>query len=579
MSRSFEKAISVFLCAVLLAGVFAVCAFADDGELKITVATDTHYQCAADNGPLSPETVDTGYLDGLLNEDIYYYTTIQGQMNFESEAIVRAMLDGFIASDSEYLLIAGDLTCGKRQSHLEFAKLLAEAESKSGRKIFVVPGNHDCDDEDFEKYISIDEFKEIYNDFGFSDAIAFDTDSASYVAELDENYRLLAIDSCIYGADDGKLSDATLAWIEEQTDAAKADGKNVIAMMHHSLLSHFSVQPMFEGSGAAAEFMADLGIKYVFTGHLHANDISSATTKNGNTIYDVQTGCLISAPNAYREVSFTDSEVAIESKYVTGLDAAYLPDGYTDEQLSLIESDFPAYARGYFEAGMCKWLNRYIGSAGKVGKLLKQEPGTPLYAAIDTLMKNVGEAINLPIYDDGATPESTDSIEEVAVSYGFTIPASDYEKPYQVVAALMGAFYHGDEPASLKENELPLVYACLKAMLVRAIMNIGTGSLTADEFDALTEMVDGTTVSAEIMKGAANEKAVVDMAGAVASSLLYTLTDGIAYDYSEPEDINVTLPGYGAENESVKNGAWFNLIERIIKFFKLFLSFFGIAKF
>lgn len=569
MKKHTVKILSVILSLALVICAIPVSVFAEKDELKFTVAADTHYQCLADVG--SP-AAEVQYTEGMLDSENYYHATFQGQMNHESEAIIRSMLNDFVKSDSEYLLIPGDLTCGKRQSHIEFAKLLKDAEEKSGKQIIVICGNHDCDKEtdDLETYIDINEFKEIYADFGFNDAIASDTNSASYAVDLSDNYRLLAIDSCIYGKDDGAVTDETLNWVSEQAAKAKADGKNVIAMMHHSLLPHFTVQPMIDNYSEIAEKMADMGIKLVFTGHLHANDISMANSKSGNTVYDIQTGSLITSPNAYRVIDITDDEIKVDSKYVTEIDTQYLPDGFTDSQIELMKTDFPAYAYGYFEAGICRWLNRYIGSAGKVGKLLKLTPGTTEYEIVDKIMKNIGEAFSLPIYDDGKTPDKIDSIEEIAAVSGVEIPESDYQRVYQLAAKIMNGFYHGDEDESIKTTEFPLFFACFKAVLARTLVNFGFTTTTAKTLNTFLSDTFGVDPYNKILTETAKVTYASEAADKILKSVLYNLCDGLVEDLSEPSDINTTITGYGVNDTAVKEFQ-LSTFKRILIFLKNFI--------
>ena len=57
--------------------------------------------------------------------------------------------------------------------------------------------------------------------------------------------------------------------------------------------------------------MADeIGLRYVFTGHMHASDRSQFTTYRGNTILDFETGSLVSykAPTRYTTISRTTYE-------------------------------------------------------------------------------------------------------------------------------------------------------------------------------------------------------------------------------------------------------------------------------
>ena len=569
MKRKLIKAVSLILCAVLVAAAIPAAAFADDGTLRFTVSSDTHFYSNEDAGTLADAAKDGQFTDGMLNSETYYHATFQGQMNHESKAIAISMLNDFVKSDSDYLLIPGDLTCGKRNSHLEFAELLKEAEKKSGKKIFVINGNHDCETEDLDKYIDIDEFKKIYADFGFNDATASDPNSASYAVDLSKDYRLLAVDSCIYGEDDGKISTETLNWVAEQAKIAQSEGKNVIVMMHHSLLPHFTVQPMIDNYAEIAEKIADMGIKLVFTGHIHANDISMANSKNGNTVYDIQTGSLITAPNAYRTVEITAEQIKIDSKYVTEIDTQYLPDGYSETQLQMIKSDFPSYASGYFEAGMCRWLNRYIGSAGKLGKTLKQTPGSFGYNLIDKIMKNIGEALILPIYDDGKTPDTVDSIEEIAALAGVELPESDYERVYQIAAKFMGGFYHGDESETMKTVEFPLFYACFKAVLVRTITNLTFTTYTAKIVNEIVGAVFGVKPYDKMLADGSKLINASEAVDTVLESVLYNVCDGLVEDLSEPADISITIDGYGTNN-TAKKEVQLDTFKKIILFLKNF---------
>ncbi|HBK33264.1 MAG TPA: metallophosphoesterase, partial [Porphyromonadaceae bacterium] len=59
-------------------------------------------------------------------------------------------------------------------------------------------------------------------------------------------------------------------------------------MMHHGLVEHMPYQAVFfgdylvDGWQDAAQQLADRGLKVVFTGHFHSNDVSSFTSSAGN---------------------------------------------------------------------------------------------------------------------------------------------------------------------------------------------------------------------------------------------------------------------------------------------------------
>jgi len=563
-----KSIMSVLLCMTLLISSLCIASSAKDNDLKITVTTDTHYQSLLDVGTLADEKANEANTNGMLNKDMFFYATTQGQMNFESSAIMHEFLDEFSESDSQYLLIAGDLTCGKRQSHLEMAELLKQAEKESGKEIYVINGNHDCYAESDELHISIDEFKSLYADFGYNQALNCDENSGSYSVDLGDDFRLLAIDSCIYGKDDGKITDSTLSWIKEQSSQAKADGKQIIAMMHHSILPHFALQPMIDNYGDLAKEFVEMGIELVYTGHIHANDISSANIGD-NTLYDVQTGSLISSPNAYREVTYSDNSAKIESKYITKIDAEYLADGYTDEQMYQLTNNFSEYSYNFFEAGVCRWINRYIGSAGKLGKLLKLDPSSKEYEILNNLLLNVGDALAMPIYDDGSTPDVADSIEEIAKTAGVELPKTDYERLYQVAFTVMIGFFHGDEDISVNEVEIPLLLTCIKACLARSATDMVFNNAVMSTVDSFNKSITGISVSEamfnSLLRFNYNEGIIDD----IVQSIIAPLLEGFSCDLSEPEDINLTIEFSSAQPEITVPVTTF---DKIMNFMVKFLS-------
>lgn len=567
-----KKIISVVLSAILLfTCVLIPTATAEDNAFTFTLATDLHYMSTARLG-------DMRDLDTYDPDDIFYDATIQGEMDHISEAIISRFLDEFAASDNEVLLLAGDLTDGNRDDHERLAAMLddmienAAAQGKT-KRVFVINGNHDIDDDNAAKFTSAKDFRDCYYKFGYENALAVDPDSCAYTAELEGDYRLLAIDSCVYGGSDGEINDARFAWIEKQVEAAKKDGKYLITMLHHSVVPHFSVQDIPGDFNDRADKLAALGIRHVFTGHMHGNDIAEAVTSDGNLIYDVLTGSLITSPCSYREVTFTPETVKITTEYMTEVNADRLPEGLTDEQTALITSDLPGYAEGYFTAGMSKWLIRYIGSAGKVAQKLKIEEGTPVYQAIDFVLGCVGDALMLPLYDSDETPGKYDSLEELCAAYGFELPKSDYKVPGDVVGAVMGAFYAGDENMKYTEKEVRIVYSVVSAGLVYAItelMSLGHNEgLQQAFFDAVgvRTKVLGLTKAGKIIAGKQAANVLIDI-------ILSPIVEGISTDVYAPGDLNVELPGVNAEGVSAVAPSPLRISDKILAYFREFFRIF-----
>ena len=80
-------------------------------------------------------------------------------------------------------------------------------------------------------------------------------------------------------------------------------------MQHHGIVPHFGYEPVIFGEylvddyERVAQAYAEAGISAVFTGHMHANDIAAATYGDA-TIYDIETGSLVTYPSRMRMGSF-----------------------------------------------------------------------------------------------------------------------------------------------------------------------------------------------------------------------------------------------------------------------------------
>lgn len=521
MYKHIRRTIALLLFICIASCSLSMAVGAADEPLLLTVAADTHYQCAADLSEPSDK-----YTEYMLDKETFGYASTQGQMPYESDAILRQMLSEFIASDSEYLLIAGDLTCGKRQSHLAFAAHLRQAEQQSGKHIYVIIGNHDCYAQSDETHISMQEFREIYADFGYNEALVCDTDSASYAVDLNDRYRLLAIDSCIYGEDEGRITQSVFRFIRSQVKRAAADGKELIAMMHHSLLPHYALQPMIPSWRFYAGWFAANGIQTVLTGHIHANDIASSELA-GKTIYDIQTGALISSPNTYRTLTLYPDKTQVESHFITRIDTDLLPEYLTETQKAMLQEDFASYAKAYFESGVCKWMNRNLGSVDRLARWFKLKEGTTAYDAAQRVMSRLGAAVGQDIYDTG----SGRSIEETLRRYSISIEKSAYTKPYQIAAKIMYGFFHGDEDAIGNEADTRLLLRCVEGALLSAMQS-------ESDPTALDALIGSIVENAAALPPSV---AMRQCAEKTAFALVQTLADGFTEDYSAPEDLQVVL--------------------------------------
>ena len=248
----------------------------------------------------------------------------------ETESINRATFKFLeTADEADILLIAGDLTFwGERECHEDFTKLLHSFKEKSGKKIYVVTAGHDFENNSFGfnengrfdiESIKFSELYGYYRDFGFGDAIAFNEEHLSYVAQLSDDVRLLVICNDIAGKKHIAYDDEFLGWIAEQAKKAQADGQMMFAMEHYPVLPGQPVLALIEDAWQAdskklVETLADNGVHLIFTGHMHNQSINVTKTEKGNLFYDVCTGSVIGWPSFIRLVTIEDENtVEIES--------------------------------------------------------------------------------------------------------------------------------------------------------------------------------------------------------------------------------------------------------------------------
>ncbi len=280
-------------------------------ELKFYHITDTHHYAVT----------SLGFSD---EED-------QKCMN-ESGAILDAAFEKLAAQDEiDIILLSGDLTNnGERPSHMEFIEKLYRLKN-TGKRVYVTTATHDYglrelkdgDTAENSTHASRSELKNMYIDFGFSEAIAEYIDGLSYVAQLAPGYRVLAMNDDNCGTDE--FEESQMNWIREQVKAATDAGDFIIAMEHHPVLPPSPVYPLFSGYdmrsyGNKAALLADAGVQFVFTGHAHMQNISSLTTEKGNTLWDINTGSLVGYPTPMRRVALNDKNMSITSEKIDSFD-------------------------------------------------------------------------------------------------------------------------------------------------------------------------------------------------------------------------------------------------------------------
>ena len=351
----------------------------------------------------------------------------------ETPAIIDA---GFaqIAADTgtDIVLIPGDLVYrGEYQSHVGFRDRLYRLKGQ-GKKIYLITARHDyCEDEqpcefDGDKMIPVKgmpraELRDFYKEFGFEEAISEHKESMSYVAQLGEGLRLLAL-NCDGDCKDFKgLWENQLQWAMDEIRKAHEDGQYIFAMTHYPLLPFSPVMHLIGDAKLTnweetATRLADAGLDLILTGHMHAQAVTEYTTRSGNTITDVQTGCFVGCPCAYRKITFSGNHAEIKSYTIN--DFEYDKQGKTAQEY--LEWRFnrminwqmgellPKSAQKILDKFTLKQLGRFLcfrvdkSIQNRLAKdvgielvrnvFIGNEPyvkGTPIYEAMEKLLKRL----------------------------------------------------------------------------------------------------------------------------------------------------------------------------------------------
>lgn len=354
MKRFMNKTKSVMiilipvLIFVLIYSIFLV-NISKKNDASIFVTTDIHY--------LSPGLTDGG--------EAYQIMLAAGdgrQLNY-IEQIVVAFSDKIIRESPDVLIVSGDLTFnGEKESHMKLAEKFKSIESNGKTSILVIPGNHDIQNpwargfKGAESYptetITANDFKLIYNAFGFDDVIAEDSASLSYLTAVSDKLWILMLDTNLYTETyawpitSGLLKDETIKWIEDCGQKAILNNAKLMVVMHHNLLDHNVVLNSgftIENNEEIIELFKRNKIEVVLSGHAHIQDIK--LNGDGNQkIYDILSSALSVFPVQYGVLNYSNiNEIKYETRLVDVEEWA-VRNNINDPNLL----NFNAYSENYF---------------------------------------------------------------------------------------------------------------------------------------------------------------------------------------------------------------------------------------
>jgi hypothetical protein len=157
------------------------------------------------------------------------------------------------------------------------------------------------------------------------------------VAEPVDGLWILSMDSVHYELgypySGGYFNDTRFSWITNQLALARSQGKTVLGMMHHAILEHYENQKsmgsdrVLDNFEQVSEVFASYGMRIVFTGHTHEQDIAKADclvpvagTIQVKPLFDIGTGSIVTFPCPFRIADLTTAgALIIRSSHISSI--------------------------------------------------------------------------------------------------------------------------------------------------------------------------------------------------------------------------------------------------------------------
>ncbi|MEE0443348.1 MAG: metallophosphoesterase [Acutalibacteraceae bacterium] len=532
-SLSIILSLTLVLCSCL---VLTASAKNDSDKFGFAVASDTHY-------------VHPVKQAGTTLADEGWVTTF----NSESESLTNQsgfIIDEFLKECAEnpkcqFVLITGDLATHGRDyvsEHEAVAAKFRKFEKETGKQVYVINGNHDN-----AKDMPVDhkKFTEIYHEFGYDEALSTDEGTCSYSANLNDEYTLVALDTCDERYRVVPNNDITrMDWAVKQIKAAKKQGKKVIMIMHHNLLEHNPFQKLNEKNYVVntpysfAGLLADLGVKLVFSGHTHCNNVKSYTSFLGNTIYDFSMSSLGNFPAEYKYFNVTDSKISYETKKINHIDADKLAEvckGFSNEALEMMKNNLQTYTWSMSYREYSEDLRENISP-----ETLGVEESSALYAKLKPVTDTIKEMSDTPIYGKGG-------IQEQAAAYGLEIPDSEYKTLNDAMTLAILRCKIGDKRYNLNSNDFMVLIRLLAFTVRKSIAATADSDILSGANEMLGKLGYKGSVADNMLRDFSEKYGFATPEEKEALAIAYGLWGGYFSDVDGVENRDGAIPGYAVK--------------------------------
>lgn len=279
----------------------------EDEMIKIVVLSDPHY--------ISSDLVgDFFYEEQKLSD---------GKLSIYIEELMDCFVYQMKEEKPDLVVVTGDLTYnGAAASHKDLSDKFKELK-KNNIQTLVIPGNHDIlnvHSTDYSKdvlynspFINVDDYKEIYESYGYDGCLSKDENSLSYLYEAGDRLWLLMLDSNTYEknssfapSSEGYIKQETIDWIANALQD-KPENTKVLAFMHHPILDQAGATSyVTKNSRKVLESFNEQNIDVSFSGHVHVQNFKD----NGNHI-NVSVSSIAVYDHQYTVVEYNPNDTLI----------------------------------------------------------------------------------------------------------------------------------------------------------------------------------------------------------------------------------------------------------------------------
>lgn len=313
---------------------------------------------------------DLHYLSEKLTD---YKKSFEDRVEYfdaKSVRYVGEILDCFIQecinTRPDLVVFSGDMTFnGEKASHMDLRDKLSLLRTNKIPAV-VIPGNHDIDNESSSSFmgdseqdvdnVSIEEFMDIYKDFGYGDSskvISRDKHSLSYIYRISPGICLLMLDTNT-GKNKKYICNSTYRWIERCLIDANNRNERIISVSHQNILAHnkmFVSGYKIDNSSKLVDLYNKHNVRLNLSGHMHSQHIAEY-----NGVYDAAVSCLSLYPNQYAQIRIGIREdIGYETKQLDIQEWAHL---YSKPDKNL--SNFKNYSRDFIVRATKNQTDRII---------------------------------------------------------------------------------------------------------------------------------------------------------------------------------------------------------------------------